>query len=63
MQGYTESGKPVAPFTTFPGLYERNGKAKPAVAMFAFPVAAIRRPGGRARVFALPPAFVARFFR
>ena len=28
VQGYTESGKPVAPFTTFAGLYERNALMK-----------------------------------
>ncbi len=28
VQGYTESGKPVVPFTTFAGLYERNALMK-----------------------------------
>lgn len=37
------------------GLYGAAGRAKPASSMFTFPVAGIRRGGGRMTVFAVPP--------
>jgi hypothetical protein len=37
------------------GLFVRDGSAKPAVAMYAFPAAAVRRGAGKAVVFALAP--------